>query len=199
MRRSLLVGGSLLTALAASLCCILPLIAAAGGIAVLGASTAFEAWRPYLLFATVLLLSGGGFLAYRDYRRGCAPGSLCETKPVTKWNFLSLGLVAAVALSLALFPYYSSSVVQAMGAPKVKKESPNGNIQSSHFGISGMTCSSCARGLEASFRNMPGVREAKVDYDSKQATVTFEPSKQTDEALKNLVAEAGYKVTQKSR
>ena len=197
MRRTLLIGSSLLSALAASLCCILPLVAAAGGVAVLGASAAFEAWRPYLLFATAVLLLGGVFLAYRDYRRGCAPGSLCDTKAVSKWNFLSLGLAAVMVLFLALFPYYSGSVIQAIGAPKAKNESPNASTQTASFGISGMTCPSCAKGLEASFRNMPGVKEAKVDYESKQATVTFDPAKQSDEALKKLLAEAGYTVTKK--
>ena len=197
MRRTLVIGSSVLTAFAASLCCILPLIAAAGGVAVLGVSAVFETWRPYLLFATAILLLGGVFLAYRDYRRGCASGSFCETKPVTKWNFLSLGLSATMVFFLALFPYYSGSVVQAMKAPKAKKESPNTSTQTASFGISGMTCPSCAKGLEASFRNMPGVKEAKVDYDAKQATVTFDPAKQSDESIKKLVAEAGYTVTKK--
>jgi len=116
---------------------------------------------------------------------------------VTKWNFLSLGLVATVVLFLALFPYYSGSVVQAIGTPKAIKESPNASTKTGSFGISGMTCPSCAKGLEASFRNMPGVKEAKVDYEAKQATVTFDPAKQSDEAIKKLVAEAGYTVTKK--
>ncbi len=197
MRNALLIGSSILTAFAASLCCILPLVAAAGGVAVLGASAAFETSRPYLLFATIVLLLGGTFLAYRDYRRDCAPGSLCNTKAVRKWNFLSLGLAAIMVLVLALFPYYSTSVVQAMGAPKAQKGTPNASTRTASFGISGMTCPSCAKGLEASFRNMPGVKEAKVDYDAKQATVTFDPAKQSAEAIKKLVTEAGYAVTKK--
>lgn len=195
MRRTVLFGSSLFTALAASLCCILPLVAAAGGVAVFGVAATFEAFRPYLLFLTALFLGGGVILAYRDYRRGRAPGSLCETKPVTRLNLLSLGVLTALVVSLALFPYYSGSIVQAAPA-KAKKESATADtIRTTRFGISGMTCPSCAKGLEASFRNMEGVKEATVDYNRKEATVRFNPSKQTEEAVKKLVADAGYTVT----
>lgn len=203
MRRTILFGSSLVTAFAASLCCILPLIAAMGGVAVLGVAATFESYRPYLLFATAVLLLGGAIVAYRDYRRGCRPGSVCETKPVTRLSVLSLGVLATLVVFLATFPYYAGSVVQAFAAapdvksaPSGKKESA-GSLRTVQFGISGMTCPSCARGLEASFQNMPGVKEAKINYDKKQATVRFDPEKQTEEAVKKLVADAGYTVTAK--
>ena len=203
MRRTILFGSSLITALAASLCCILPLIAAMGGVAVLAVAATFKSYRPYLLFVTAVLFLGGAIVAYRDYRRDCQPGSVCETKPVTRLSVLSLGVLAALVVFLATFPYYSGSVVQAFAAapdrkaaPDVKKESA-GSLRTVQFVISGMTCASCASGLEASFRNMPGVKEAKIDYDKKEATVRFDPAKQTEEAVKMLVADAGYTVTAK--
>ena len=67
MRRMLFIGSSLVTALVASLCFILPLLAATGGIALLGTAAAFVAWRPYLLVVTDLLLAAGAFAVYRDY------------------------------------------------------------------------------------------------------------------------------------
>ena len=202
MRRTILFGSSLVTAFAASLCCILPLIAAMGGVAVLGVAATFESYRPYLLFATVVLLIGGAIVAYRDYRRGCRPGTVCETKPVTRLSVLSLGVLAALVVFLATFPYYAGSVVQAFAAGPDVKAASGGKKESAgfrtvQFGISGMTCPSCASGLEASFRNMPGVKEAKIDYEKKQATVRFDPEKQTEEAVKKLVADAGYTVTAK--
>jgi copper chaperone CopZ len=175
----------------------LPLPAAAGGVALLGTAAAFEAWRPYLLVVTGLLLAAGAFAVYRDYRRGCEPGSVCEAKPVTRWSVVSLAVIAALAVSFALFPYYSGSVVQAMATTGNPKERPAVNLRTIRFGIAGMTCPSCAKGLEASFRNMPGVKQAKVDYEAKQATVSFDPSKQTEEAIRKVVTDAGYTVTGK--
>ena len=37
-----------------------------------------------------------------------------------------------------------------------------------------MTCAACAKGLEASFRNMAGVVKADVDYKAGQAVITFD-------------------------
>ena len=47
--------------------------------------------------------------------------------------------------------------------------------------IAGMTCASCAKGLEASFRNLIGVVKATVDYKAGQAVITFDTTKQTAE------------------
>ncbi len=60
--------------------------------------------------------------------------------------------------------------------------------------IAGMTCASCAKGLEASFRNMAGVLKATVDYKAGQAVVTFDTGQQSAESLSKFVANCGYKV-----
>jgi copper chaperone CopZ len=60
--------------------------------------------------------------------------------------------------------------------------------------IAGMTCASCAKGLEASFRNMAGVVKVTVDYKAGQAVVTFDTSKQSAESLSKFVASCGYQV-----
>lgn len=196
MRKSLLIESSLLAALGASLCCILPLITI-GGVTLLGAAAAFEPWRPYLLAVAALLLVAAIFAAYRDHKRGCAraAGGVCAAQP----NLLVLGLLAVVVLSLALFPYYSGSIVRAMAGPKANKETTGATFTTARFGIAGMTCPACARGLEASFRNMPGVKDAGVDYDTKQATVRFDPAKQNLQAVKTIVTDAGHSVTEISQ
>ena len=60
--------------------------------------------------------------------------------------------------------------------------------------IAGMTCASCAKGLEASFRNMAGVVQVTVDYKAGQAVVTFDTRKQSADSLSKFVASCGYKV-----
>ncbi len=60
------------------------------------------------------------------------------------------------------------------------------------FTIEGMTCAACAKGLQATFRNLPGVTASQVDYGKKRAEVTYDPAKQTAESFKKIVREAGY-------
>jgi mercuric ion transport protein len=86
MRRSLIFGGAAIAAVAASLCCILPIVAAVTGIAALAAAAVFEHLRPYLLAVTAGLFVFGVVTAYRDYRRGCAPGKVCATRPMQRRN-----------------------------------------------------------------------------------------------------------------
>lgn len=60
--------------------------------------------------------------------------------------------------------------------------------------IAGMTCPACAKGLEASFRNMKGVNKAAVDYDAGRAVVTFDPAKHSLDSLAKFVKSCGYQV-----
>jgi P-type Cu+ transporter len=60
--------------------------------------------------------------------------------------------------------------------------------------IEGMTCSSCARGLEGTFNNEPGVVEAAVNLASEKATVKYNRAITNRAALIELVKSAGYDV-----
>jgi P-type Cu+ transporter len=60
--------------------------------------------------------------------------------------------------------------------------------------IAGMTCAACAKGLEASFRNMAGIVKADVDYKGGQAVITFDTAKQSTESLSTFIVSCGYRV-----
>jgi hypothetical protein len=75
----ILLSTSVVAALAASLCCILPIVAAVTGLGVFATSEVLGKWRPYLLGFTGLLLTAGFVLAYRDYRKACTP--------IRRWSF----------------------------------------------------------------------------------------------------------------
>ena len=63
------------------------------------------------------------------------------------------------------------------------------------FRIMGMTCAACAKGLEASFRNMAGVVKAEQPYyKGGQAVITFDTAKQSTESLSKFIASCGYQV-----
>ena len=75
------LGGSILAAITASLCCIGPLVAVALGASGFAASAVFEKWRPVFLDVTFALLALAWYLTYRKPKTTCEEGSACATKP----------------------------------------------------------------------------------------------------------------------
>lgn len=190
-----LLGSSLMAALAASLCCILPIVAAITGLAGLTAAASFEQWRPYFLTLTGALLVAGGFLAYRDYKKACVPGSLCATQPMNRWNGLALGLLTVLVVALAAFPAYSGYVAQRLVPPPAHSTRAATPSVTTSFLIPDMSCPACATTLRAQFEQLPGVSEAKVDYETRRATITYNPVAQNFEAFANVVRDAGYHIS----
>jgi len=73
------------------------------------------------------------------------------------------------------------------------------NLETASFKIEGMTCPmGCAATIEHKLSKMDGVEKAKVDFDSKTATISFDPAKQTTESFVQTVekiADGAYKVS----
>src|SRR5438132_7747348 len=71
--------GGLLGALAASSCCILPLVLFSLGIsgAWIGNFTQLAAFQPYFITATLGFLGYGYWLVYRSSTRACTDGEAC--------------------------------------------------------------------------------------------------------------------------
>jgi copper chaperone CopZ len=189
------MGASVAAAVAASLCCILPILTAVTGIGVLAAGARFEIWRPYLLGVTGLLLGAGILLAYRDRKKACAPGSLCATRPVSRWNVIVLGTLTALVAGLAAFPYYSGAVAQAVvGKPTPTRTVKPTALATVTFRVPDMDCPACAVSLSATFQKLPGVADAKLDVDSREAVVTYDPRAQNIAALEKVISSAGFHV-----
>ncbi len=67
------------------------------------------------------------------------------------------------------------------------------------FKIDGMSCASCARGLEGTLQNQPGVLEAAVNFAAEKATVKYDKNKVNRDDLVELVASAGYRVVEEEK
>ena len=80
-----------------------------------------------------------------------------------------------------------------------KETAANTKLETASFTIEGMTCPmGCAATIEQKLSKMDGVDKAKVDFDSKTATISFDPSKQTPESFVKTVekiADGAYKVS----
>src|SRR5262249_29691786 len=108
MRTRVALGGSVLAAIAASLCCIGPLVALAFGLGTFGAAAAFEGLRPYLLGLTALLLAGAFYITYRKRQVMCEDGS-CKIGRAGRASRVMLWVVTVAVVTLAAFPYYSAA------------------------------------------------------------------------------------------
>jgi len=93
-----LAAGSVLGALLASSCCILPLVLFGLGVsgAWIGNLTALAPYQPYFIAATVAFAGTGYWLVLRASRTACANGKACA-RPLPN-RLVKLGLVAATIL-----------------------------------------------------------------------------------------------------
>lgn len=106
-KAKLVAAGGILGALAASTCCIVPLVLFSLGIsgAWIGQLTALSAYQPIFLTITVGLLGYGYWLVYRKSQTECAEGEACA-RPLPNIVVRSALWIATTLVLLAFaWPY----------------------------------------------------------------------------------------------
>src|SRR5262249_38901751 len=95
-----------LGALAASACCILPLVLVTVGIsgAWIGHLTALAPYKPYFAGGTLALLGYGYYLVYVRPKQACADGS-CPRPPPGRIVKLSLWIATALVVAALALGY----------------------------------------------------------------------------------------------
>ncbi len=99
--------GALAAGLAASACCLGPLVLAIVGIGGAASALALAPYRPYLLVLTAAFLGLAFYLTYRGPASACGPGNACEMPKANRLGKMLLWLVTLVVVLAATFPYYS--------------------------------------------------------------------------------------------
>ena len=104
-RQRLIAVGGIFGALAASSCCIVPLILFSLGIggAWIGNLTALAPYKPIFVAGTAGLLGYGFYLVYWKPRRACAEGAACA-RPISN-RLVQLALWFATGLVIAAFAF----------------------------------------------------------------------------------------------
>ena len=190
-----LIGAGLLTAIAASLCCITPVLALVAGTS--GLASAFswlEPFRPYFIGLTILVL---GFAWYKKLKPKKEIDCNCETdeKPKFIQSKKFLGIVTAFAIIMLAFPYYAHIFY-----PKTEKQIivvDKSNVQTVEFSISGMTCSGCAELVNHEVNKLSGILKSTASYENGNAIVEFDNSKTDIAEIKKAINSTGYTVTDK--
>ncbi len=187
------LGASVAAAFVASLCCVLPIVFAVGGFAVVGAAAFFASLRPYLLLMTFALLGAGFYFAYRKPTQACEPGSTCARPTVGRSGRIGLWLATAAVIAFAAFPYYSSGVSALLISNQATVAAPaTSSVLSVSFAVHGMDCPACAKAVESKLTALPGVHKAAVSYEQGRAEVEYDPASVSVEQLQQAIADAGY-------
>ena len=97
--------GGVLGALAASSCCILPVILFSLGIggAWIGNFTQLAPYQPYFIAATLAFIGTGYWLSYRSSKAACAAGEACA-RPLPN-RLVKIALIAATVIVIAAWAF----------------------------------------------------------------------------------------------
>lgn len=189
-----IIGAGLLTAIAASLCCITPVLALFSGATGIASTFSWmEPYRPYLIGLTVAVLAFAWYQKLKPKKADidCA----CEEDKPSFWQTKTfLGIITVLAFLLMAFPKYSHIFY-----PKTEKKEimivDKSSIQQVKLNIKGMTCEACTETINLALSKVPGVLEYKTEFKNGSSTVKFDNSKTVEQAIINAVNETGYKVT----
>lgn len=189
-------------ALAASACCIGPLLFVVLGLGAFGAAAALESARPYLLSAAVLLLAFGFYRTYFRRAEACAPGEHCSAPAVSRISRISLWFATAAVLAFAFSPYYAGALADRLSParqPEIERsdvrQTPPAEASPARaaFKVTGMTCASCETTIRLALERTPGVRSAAVSFVRSEAVVEYDAGAVTPEKLRDAINQTGYK------
>lgn len=190
-----LIGAGLLTAIAASLCCITPVLALIAGTSGLASTFSWlELFRPYFIGLTILVL---GFAWYQKFKPKKEIDCNCETdeKPKFIQSKKFLGIVTVFASLMLAFPYYAHIFY-----PKTEKQVivvDKSNIQTVEFSIKGMTCTGCEEHVKHEVNKLLGILKSTASYENGNAIVEFDNSKTSITEIETAINGTGYSVTDK--
>ena len=190
-----LIGAGLLTAIAASLCCITPVLALIAGTSGLASTFSWlEPFRPYFIGLTILVLCFSWYKKLKPKKqleRNCES----EEKPKFIQSKMFLGIVTAFAIVMLAFPYYAHIFY-----PKTEKQVivvDKSNVQTVEFSISGMTCASCEEHVNHEVNKLSGIIKSTASYENGNAIVEFDNSKTNIAEIEKAINGTGYSVTDK--
>ncbi len=114
------------------------------------------------------------FHSYDSYIPTCYPFSGKGTRAV-QWNY-----------------GHVNEPCNEESCPMPPPKLPPGSTRSATFGVTGMTCASCAGIVEGAITELPGVKEAAVNLATEKARVVYDPALVDPEKIQGAVREAGY-------
>ncbi|WP_262152767.1 mercuric transport protein MerTP [Chryseobacterium foetidum] len=186
-----IIGTGLLTAFAASLCCITPVLSLIAGTSGIASTFSWlEPFRPYFIGLTILVLGFAWFQKLKPQKQ-----IDCKCEITEKQNFMQtksfLGIVTVIAALLLSFPLYANIFF-----PKTESKaiiSQTSKIQKVEFTIKGMTCSGCEHHVKTEVSKLKGIVEVVVSYEKGNAIVKFDNKQTSITEIEKAINSTGYK------
>ncbi|HUC81530.1 MAG TPA: mercuric transport protein MerTP [Flavisolibacter sp.] len=188
-------GAGVLSAIAASLCCITPVIALIAGSSSIAANFAWiEPARPYLLGLSIAVLALAWYVKLKPSK---STDMDCNCETTKKTPFLQtktfLSIVTVFAILMMTFPLYAKVFY-----PKPKAQAATvavvDNKQQVNFTIQGMTCEGCEEHVNNELSKVNGVIAYKTSYANRSSLVTFDKSKVDAKTIEAAINKTGYTV-----
>ena len=185
----------ILSAFAASLCCISPVMALLAGSSSVAANFLWiEPARPYLIGLSITFL---GVAWYQRLKPAKTTDVDCNCDITKKTSLLQsitlLSIVTIFAIIILTFPLYAKVFYPK---PKVHAATQVAvdNMQQAKFIIQGMTCAGCEQHVNLELSKVAGITAYKTSYASRSSLVTFDKSKVDFKTIVIAINKTGYKV-----
>ena len=112
-----LLGAGIVTAFAAAICCIAPLVLFLLGIsgAWVANLTAMEPYRSYFLTAAIIFVVVGFWKVYRKPKAAdCKPGAFCAMPESDRINKIMLWIATGIITLVLLYPYVAPAILEKL-------------------------------------------------------------------------------------
>ncbi|MFT5777321.1 MAG: mercuric ion transport protein [Crocinitomicaceae bacterium] len=182
-----------IAAIAASSCCIPPVIAAIAGVGGASSSLAWmEPFRPYLIGLAILAI---GYAWYAHLKTKQVDDCGCDVeKPkfFQRRSFL-IGMTVFAALSIG-FPYYSGIFISDNQKEVILTD--KSQLQKLKISIVGMTCDACQVHVDHAVNELEGIVAVKSSYSDANSIITYDKSQTSRTDIKTAINSTGYSVTE---
>lgn len=185
-----IAGIAVISATAASFCCIVPVIALLAGIGGIASSFSWiEPLRPFLIVFAGFSLGAAWYLKLRPVKQQDCD---CEVKPSFTQSKAFLTLITFLVLAALTFPYYSFVILpnQTSRSEFVKAS----DVITSKISIKGMTCAGCEENVLHAVRRLDGILKSEASFKNNEAHVEFDRTKTSLNHITDAITAAGYVV-----
>ena len=187
------ISTGLISAIAASLCCIVPVLALVAGSSSIAANFSWlEPARPYLLSFSIALLA---FAWYQNLITDKTNDmDCCELKKASFFQSKTfLAIITVLAALMMAFPLYAK-VFYPKPKTVVSNVATVDNKKQVKFTIQGMTCTGCETEVNTELAKVNGVLDYKTSYSGKSSIVSFDHSKTDVTVIAAAINKTGYEV-----
>ena len=185
------LGAALLAALAASSCCLGPVLLAALGLGGASLFAGFAAYRPYMLAVTAAFLGVGFYLSYRTPKVVEGDPCGCDVPKSRRMRRMFLWMATVITVLVAASP----SLLAMVTASSPHAVAASSAAATATVKVDGIDCEACAAPIRKALAAAGGFNDLELDVPSKIVTVSYEPGPGRPGVYLKAIDDLGYEAT----